>query len=214
VFGRFERWQLTSDAQSWSPAPPVSAYQAVAAYAADRAAQVQPTALSGWLYVDLLLESRVHIITALVRRSVMQQMGGFDEQWATGSDYEFWLRASRTHRMVQLDACMALYRIHPKSITQRPRATNAEYLLVQRAVGAHGLSGPDGRSVPPELLQRRLHAIAFGHGYMLFWLRRRAWAHRCFTDALGHLLFHPKTWVYWLLTWPAGFKAAMQERWA
>ncbi len=34
---------------------------------------------SGWLYPQLLLDSRIHIITALVRKRLFDHVGGFDE---------------------------------------------------------------------------------------------------------------------------------------
>ncbi len=34
---------------------------------------------SGWLYRQLLLDSRIHIITALVRKRLFDHVGGFDE---------------------------------------------------------------------------------------------------------------------------------------
>lgn len=209
VFGRFDRWAPADGSNSWPQPPTAADHEQAVGRAQSQAAPGATTHLHGWLYADLLQESHVHIITALVRRSMMVAMSGFDEQWATGSDYEFWLRASRDHRMAQLDQSLAWYRIHPHSITQRPRPVNAEYLLVQRAVSQHGLTGPDGRSVSEATMRRRLHAIAFGHGYLLFWSRQLAWAHRCFSQALSHVAVHPKSWVYWCLTWPA----AMQAQW-
>ncbi len=210
VFGRFERWMSASrDAAPVTEMPSPSTYDDLSENY-HRLLPARTTALCGFLYVDMLLESQVHIITAMVRRSVLENCGGFDEQWQTGSDYELWLRLSRLHRMDQLDACLAWYRIHDRSITKRPRAQNSEYLLVQKAVSTHGLQGPDGREVSPDALSRRLHAIAFGHGYMLFGARHLTWAHRCFSQAIGHLAWHPKTWIYWFLTMPASFYSRLK----
>ena len=152
------------------------------------------------LYADLLLDSVVHIITAVVRKSALDEVQGFDASLNTGSDYDFWLRLSRAHRIDQLDVCAAWYRIHAQSITRQPWPQNAEYTILLRTLTQHGARGADGRSVPEARLQRRLFGIAFGHGYLHFWHGQAVHARRAFAQALSHSFWHPKVWAYWALT--------------
>lgn len=201
VFGRFQRWEATP-AGLWPAPPPQALYQQAAqAWPTPSAGRPPSTAApSGSLYADLLLDSVVHIITALVRRPVFNAVGGFDERLRTGQDYDFWLRASRHCRMDQLDQGLAWYRIHPHSITRQPRPRCAEYDILLQHLAEHGPTGPDGRTVPPQVLQQRLFGICFGHGYHNFWHGQPAYARRAFAQALRHRRWHGKTWVYWLLS--------------
>ena len=188
VFGGFQRWEATADGHFVVPnvAPPASAQHTLA----------QP---SGWIYTDLLLDSVVHIITALVRKSVFDTVGVFNTQLPTGEDYDFWLRSSRQFKMDQLAQTLACYRIHPASLTKVPRPENNEYVVLRHALATWGSTGPDGRSVDAKSLQNRLFGICFGHAYFHFWYGSRRRARHAFGQALQHAFWQPKVWVYWLL---------------
>jgi glycosyltransferase involved in cell wall biosynthesis len=197
VFGRFERWE--AGPQGDFQTPPLHGMP-VDHREAPTKERFRTTALTGCLYADLLLDSAVHIITAMVRREAASAIGGFDASLATGSDYDFWLRFSRANRMTQLDQVMAWYRIHPHSITKRPRIENAEYSILVRTLAEHGPKGPDDREVAPALIAQRLFDIAFGHGYLLFWQGHWDMARPSFHQAWVHRPWYPKVWVYGLLT--------------
>ena len=189
VFGGFTRWEAQADGHfAAPPAPPP---------ATNPLALSQP---SGWIYPDLLLDSVVHIITAMVRKPVFDVVGQFDTQLPTGEDYDFWLRASRHFQMHQLAQTLACYRIHPHSLTKVPRADSTEYRVLQHAMAAWGTTGPDGRGVDAKALQKRLFGICFDHAYLHFWTGSRRQAHIAFGQALRHSFWHPKVWVYWLLS--------------
>lgn len=115
-------------------------------------------ALSGYIYPDQLLESCIGMITPVVRRTVLDQLGGFDESLPAGSDYDFWLRATYRFRAHKLDRCHALYRIRSQSITSTPRRENYPALVLQRSLDRHGLAGPDGRRADASAVNARLAA--------------------------------------------------------
>lgn len=124
--------------------------------------------LSGWIYPELLLDSHIHIITALIHRQVYDDVGGFDGTFFTGSDYDFWLRASRHFEAHRLAMNLALYRIHPQSITAKPRKESSQYNIVKRALHTWGFTGPDGRVANNKLVNQRMAQILFQHGYLHF----------------------------------------------
>lgn len=200
VFGRFLRWEAQPSDGQFAQPPARAAYEEAASRWHQQPAPFKTTALQGDLYADLLLDSVVHIITAVVRKSALDEVQGFDAGLNTGSDYDFWLRLSRAHRIDQLDVCAAWYRIHAQSITRQPWPQNAEYTILLRTLTQHGARGADGRSVPEARLQRRLFGIAFGHGYLHFWHGQAVHARRAFAQALSHSFWHPKVWAYWALT--------------
>lgn len=210
VFGRFSRWEAGAADGRFAEPPAQEAYEEAARRWLAQPEPLRTTALQGDLYADLLLDSVVHIITSLVRRSAMDAAQGFDASLRTGSDYDFWLRLSRQHRIDQLDDCVAWYRIHADSITRQPWPENAEYLILRRALERYGARGADGRVVSDHELQRRLFGISFGHGYLHFWHGQAEHARRAFAQALSHSFWHPKAWAYWLLTFVRGSQQAVK----
>lgn len=207
TFGRFERWQPADHGQDAQNLPDREAYAMEANRWTSSLDGTKPmrahatTALQGCLYAELLLDSVVHIITAMIRRSLVLQHGAFDTSLARGSDYEFWLRHSRHSTMVQLDMVMASYRVHASSLTKQPWAENGEFMVLERAIHDYGLQAPDGRRVSEAIMRKRLGAIAFGHGYLLFWLGRFAESRVWFVKAWIQGHFKVRAGAYWALTW-------------
>src|SRR5207248_1665198 len=101
---------------------------------------------TGWLYAKLLFDSAIHIIAAVIHRSVYQAVGGFDESLRTGSDYDFWLKVSRRFPVVKLRVPVAVYRDNPASVTNTVRAENNPYRLLKRAIDTYGLSDEAGHA--------------------------------------------------------------------
>lgn len=151
---------------------------------------------SGWIYTGMLLDSMIHSITALVRRDVIDAIGGFDESLRTGEDYDFWLRVTRRYRVAKLKRTLALYRIHPASTTATERRENNEYRVLERALQRFGHAGPDGRRVDRAQLERRLSRLCFGHGYRHYWRGDMRIAYQSFRLALRHFDFRPRTLAY------------------
>ena len=99
---------------------------------------------SGWIYTDLLLDCVVWTSTVLVHRSVFDEVGVFDAQLRIGEDYDLWLRASRVTRIDRVASPLALYRMHPQSITKRVPEINHKGLVIARALTKWGYGAPDG----------------------------------------------------------------------
>ena len=159
VFGDFLLWRAQPDG-TFGPPPP--------GRIVPRDKLVVPEH-SGSIYTQLLLDSIVCIITALVRKAVFDEIGCFDENLRTGEDYDFWLRMSRRFRADKLNRTLAYYRVNPHSTTHFPHRDNNEYLVLRRALDRFGASSVEGHAVPSALLNRRLHDLCFGHAYLHFW---------------------------------------------
>jgi glycosyltransferase involved in cell wall biosynthesis len=155
---------------------------------------------SGWLYPSILLDSLVCIITAMVRRELFEAIGAFDEGLRTGEDYDFWIRAARLGRCIHLEQPLACYRLHQGGTTLVPRERCNEYDVVINAWRSHGLTGQHGESLSVKQLNARLYKLCFDHAYQHFWHGRAEIAHRQFKCALRHARWHPKAWIYWVLS--------------
>jgi glycosyltransferase involved in cell wall biosynthesis len=183
VYGDFYFWRPQQGAEKLFTHPP----------------DIDDAVRSGWLYPEILLDSLICIITAVVRRDVFRQLGGFDEQLRTGEDYEFWIRAALRQRCLKVDQPVARYRLHEGGTTRVPRPTSNEYQVVERAWRAHGLSGPRGAALPAARLADRLYWLAFDHAYLHFWHGEARVARQHFARALRHVPMRPKAWAYWAL---------------
>lgn len=98
---------------------------------------------SGWIYSELLLDCAVWTSTVLMHRSLFSEIGNFDRTLRIGEDYDLWLRASRVTKILRVPKPLALYRIHPASITKSVPARNYQGIVVQRALDQWGLRSPD-----------------------------------------------------------------------
>ena len=159
VYGSWRQWHPKSD----------GTYPPASSFATDFDSHSIETRDSGSVYPLLLLDSIVCTISVLMPRLLFEQLGGFNERLRRGEDYELWIRVSREVQIHKLSMTTALYRMHQTNTTQRPTLENYEYLVVLEALRRYGVSGPDGTTVSPEALKRRLSALCFQHGYQHFW---------------------------------------------
>lgn len=100
---------------------------------------------SGWIYPDLLTGCCVWTSTVLARTDFLRHLGGFDTGLKVGEDYDLWLRASRQTPILRVQRPMALYRLHPHSLTKQTPSRNYEAEVVGRALRQWGYASPDGR---------------------------------------------------------------------
>jgi len=121
---------------------------------------------SGWIYTQLLLDCAVWTSTVLMNRSLLGEIGGFDESLRVGEDYDLWLRASRRTEIVRVMTPLALYRIHGTSTTAGFAKKNYAAGIVESAIQRWGLRSPDGSEISRAAVDRALshHWRAFGSG--------------------------------------------------
>ena len=124
---------------------------------------------SGWIYTRLLAGLLVGMNTAVIRREVYENLGGFDETMRIGEDYLFWLKVARVYEMHALDGKVALYRIHSASAMHRLDIDDHQSELLALAVKRWGLCNPDGSHLSQHDFQQRVGACVFDHGYKHFW---------------------------------------------
>lgn len=73
------------------------------------------------------------------RRSVIEELGGFDQQFAYVADMEFWLRASRHHLFYRVTEFLALEQRHPGMLSETRRLEIATEDNRMRTPFRHGL---------------------------------------------------------------------------
>jgi glycosyltransferase involved in cell wall biosynthesis len=187
VFGGFTKWFV--DAQGVFP--PAESLTEDCAGLAD----CEPER-SGWLYTRLLTGLLVGMNTAVIRREVYEQLGGFDESMRIGEDYLFWLKVSRVFEMHALNGKVALYRIHPSSAMSRLDPDNHQARLLAIAVARWGLRNPDGSSLPTDTFKRRMAESHFTHAYNHFWHGSAGVARRSFFKSMAGGLLPTRSATY------------------
>lgn len=163
---------------------------------------------SGWIYTKLLLDCRLLTSTLVLRRSVVEQVGGFDEDLARGQDYDYWLRLSRLSEIHKLDRELVLYRIHADNIAVKYPNVNYELTVLAKSVSRWGLTGPEGITLPKNELQRHLSELCFSFGY---WHWKRGTfriAHRAFWQSLQ---YRPRDWKSWIYFGLSGLRSLVNK---
>lgn len=72
------------------------------------------------LYETLLVANRIAAMSVLVRRSVLVELGGFDESLPI-EDWDMWLRILERYRFVGDPNPTALYRVHGSNLHLKPK---------------------------------------------------------------------------------------------
>lgn len=155
VFTRWHVWNAEPDG-TYRRRPDIEAHRVTADIDAPN---------SGWLYTRLLFDCELLTTTVMLRREMLQRIGGFDLSLWNGDDYDMWLRASREGKITKLASIGALYRILPGSVSFRPKPVNYEFEVVSRAANRWGLKGPDGQQADPARFRKRLDDLEVAHGY-------------------------------------------------
>jgi len=72
------------------------------------------THLRGYIYDQLLNSNFIVSSSAVVRKSVLDQVGGFDEakELRCSEDFDLWLRIARKYKAVYVPAIQGIYRMH------------------------------------------------------------------------------------------------------
>lgn len=74
---------------------------------------------SGDIYVDELERDRVHpTSTVMVRRDVLEEVGGFDTDLPSRQDYDLWIRISEHHEVDYINEILVDKREQPDSISK------------------------------------------------------------------------------------------------
>ena len=156
---------------------------------------------SGWLYNRLLFDCELLTTTVMLRASLVRAIGGFDTTMYSGEDYDFWLRASREAKISKLACVGALYRTVAGSLSRKPRTINNEYVVIRKALDRWGLVGPDGTRTDPAIMERRLDALVFQHGYSHLHKGDSQIAYSAFKDLLQRHPLRPKLWLQAAHAW-------------
>lgn len=161
---------------------------------------------SGWMYSRLLLECHLLTTTVMMRRRLIEQIGGFDVALYNGDDYDFWLRASRVAKIDKLDAVGAYYRVVQGSVSRKARPVNDERVVIEQALQRWGLADPKGEdAVPAEVMREHIDhlIIQFAYSHLQVGDPKMAW--EGYAEVLGR-----RPWLFRL--WGGAARSWMKLR--
>jgi glycosyltransferase involved in cell wall biosynthesis len=113
----------------------------------------------------LLRANFIGTSSVAVRRSVLDDVGGFDEGLASSEDYDLWLRIARRHDCAYLDMIGHGYRRHPASLMQ---SSSTRHPLARIEVLRRQLAVTRGAADRRAVLRR----LAANHGSVGYGLER------------------------------------------
>jgi glycosyltransferase involved in cell wall biosynthesis len=135
-------------------------------------------------YEELLHDNPIPALTAVFRRTCIEELGGFNESLTAMSDWDLWIRISDRWPVVFVPEVLALYRIHGTntwhSLLRNGRVNKERLLLLTNAHKATG-DGPDADK-KKELIEELFRQRALTTGYGL-WYRHQ------YSAAASYILF-------------------------
>ena len=123
------------------------------------------------------------IHAALMRRSIIDEVGGFDTNFATCMDYDLWLRIGASRPIVRVPEVLAYYRFHPGGqITSKQwrQAENVWLVKKKFVAAAPQLIVRFSRQELEELIDGAL----LRRGYDCYWRRDLVSARRIFRKSI------------------------------
>ena len=159
---------------------------------------------AGCIFHNLVMSSHfIHTSTVLAKREVMEEVGGFDERFKLGEDYELWLRISAIYDIGYMEGVVSKYRRHPGSLTANNFSQEVPWEI--RAIEKTLKANPDkALEFKPSQIRRRFSEIYKSLGYEYF---RKGFYEEARYIYRNHILWSPfnlKGWFYYLscITFP------------
>lgn len=141
---------------------------------------------SGWIYLKLLKVSYIHTTTAVIRKSVIDNVGYFNEAYRIGEDHDYWLRISQFCPVTKLKRAYSVYRDEPISITKTLHSHNFSLLVLEDNLKRFGLHCPSGAKIDPSQVKKYLGERHFVYGYQAMLSKQRAIAFTAFKAGLKY----------------------------
>lgn len=157
-----------------------------------------PTGAIGHCLKTMFLRNQITILTTLVRKQVLNEVGAFNEKLSGTDDYDMWLRICLSHPIGFIDKTLADYRVHSSNVSNDDfKMTALDLKTIESVLLAH----PEIYDLlGKQVVYSRLHQL---HRELGGWL---SWKKNDFKQARNHyakaIYFKPLSfrpyyrWVY------------------
>jgi glycosyltransferase involved in cell wall biosynthesis len=135
----------------------------------------------GWVYRELLERYFICTPTMMMRRSVLDALGGYDERLAY-EDFDFWIRSARYWKYLYTDQILVKKRVLPRSWSARQYEAEtlqmASTLAICRKAKELNQTDEENRALGKRLSYEIRQAIRHKHreiGLQMLALKREVW---------------------------------------
>ena len=74
--------------------------------------------VSGYCFEELFKKNRIAVLTVLIRKTIFEEIGLFNEQLSGVDDYDMWLRIAFKYPIKYIDLSLACYRFHDNNVSK------------------------------------------------------------------------------------------------
>ena len=72
----------------------------------------------GYCFRENFIKNRIAVLTVLIRKNIIDEIGFFNEQLSGADDYEMWLRVTLKYPIKYIDQSLAFYRFHDSNVSK------------------------------------------------------------------------------------------------
>ncbi len=118
---------------------------------------------SGWIFEKCLPLCIISPSSALMKRTLLDEIGGFDESLPVCEDYDFWLRVTRRVPVLFIDRKLIVKRGgHPDQLSNRSWGNDRyRVMALEKLMRSQDLKAEEGKMVSRELA-RKCHILSRG----------------------------------------------------
>ena len=156
--------------------------------------------------------------SAMLRRSALNFVAGYDESFTYAQDYDLWCRIAVKYELANLQIPLLLYRYHSAAITQAKANIQTDFAnrVLRRELERAGRASPvplNGNLVihpyDPRWVSTMARRDGFYYSAVIYGARRLKIAVKERIKAVGNLLFNFILLSYWLATLSELFDGAL-----
>jgi len=122
---------------------------------------------TGYCFTDMFIKNRIAVLTVLIRKTILDEVGLFNEQLSGADDYEMWLRVTLKHPIKYIDTPLAIYRFHDSNISKNSfKMTILELNTINSIISNY----PEAlQKIPKNTIKNRLHSLNTQLGEWYSW---------------------------------------------
>lgn len=128
-----------------------------------------PTGANGYCFSQIFQRNHITILTVLLRKSTIEEIGYFNEYLSGTDDYEMWLRITLKHPIHFMNETLALYRIHSTNVSKNLfKMTLLDLATIESVLTKY----PETTIIlGKKTIRERLHKLNFELGNWYAWNR-------------------------------------------
>jgi glycosyltransferase involved in cell wall biosynthesis len=145
----------------------------------------------GDLFVKTFSESFIHTSSVMIRRDVLDKVGGFPTRYRFADEFEVWLKISKNYNIAFLDKPLVFIRFYDSNTSHNRLGVRSDTYDIL-------MKNYDPDRIPRKIFLKTLsnHDISFGRAYVN--LNDLTNALKWFRSAVKRTPFRPRAWRYYI----------------